>query len=256
MLLKIILLLAVCHRSQSEEDYTQPELIEGDIVLDESTAFALVDIKNPAKRRKREIPQNTIKVWNDAVIPYVISDDIGLTGRKIIRKAFRNFARRTCVTFIPKKDYHTDYVKFITARKGCYSSIGRKGGKQIVSLGNGCLDRGRAIHEIMHTLGFFHEHSRFDRDKYIKVLWWNIQEGMKRNFRSYSHYPADSLNEPYDLFSIMHYDNKAFSSNGQDTMQSRRNPYLRFGKLRSLSRVDIKQLTKLYSCPSHASRHS
>jgi hypothetical protein len=52
-------------------------LIEGDIVLDESTAFALVDIKSPAKRRKREIPRNTIKVWKDAVIPYVISDDMG-----------------------------------------------------------------------------------------------------------------------------------------------------------------------------------
>ena len=59
----------------------------------------------------------------------------------------------------------------------CYSSVGRKGGEQIISLGNGCLDKGHAIHEIMHTLGFFHEHSRFDRDKYIKVLWWNIQRG-------------------------------------------------------------------------------
>lgn len=72
--------------------------------------------------------------------------------------------------------------------------------------------------------------------------------GMERNFLSYSHYPVDSLNEPYDLLSIMHYDNKAFSSNGQDTMQSIRNPKIRFGRFRSLSRVDIRQLTKLYSC--------
>lgn len=75
---------------------------------------------------------------------------------------------------------------------------------------------------------------------------------MERNFLSYSHYPADSLNEPYDLFSIMHYDNKAFSGNGQDTMQSRTNPYLRFGRVRSLSIVDIKQLTKLYNCSPHS----
>ena len=71
---------------------------------------------------------------------------------------------------------------------------------------------------------------------------------MESNFFSYSHYPVDSLDEPYDLFSIMHYDNKAFSGNGQDTMQSKTNPYLRFGKVRSLSVVDIKQLMKLYSC--------
>ena len=255
-ILFLVFFFAICHLSLSEKDYPEPELIEGDIVLDESTAFAVVDTKSPGKRRrKREIPRNTIKVWNNAVIPYVISDEMGMKGRKVIRKAFRNLARRTCVTFIPKQAYHNDFVKFIAARKGCYSSIGRKGGEQVVSLGDGCLDRGHVIHEIMHALGFFHEHSRFDRDKYVKILWWNIQRGMERNFLSYSHHPVDSLNEPYDLFSIMHYDNKAFSRNGQDTMQSRKNPYLRFGRHRSLSRVDIKQLTKLYNCPIPSTRN-
>ena len=79
--------------------------------------------------------------------------------------------------------------------------------------------------------------------------------GMERNFISYSHYPVDTLNEPYDYFSIMHYGNKAFSSNGKDTMQSRGNPYLRFGKRRSLSGVDIKQLTRLYRCPTQTNRY-
>ena len=27
----------------------------------------------------------------------------------------------------------------------------------------------------MHTLGFFHEHSRYDRDNYVTVNWNNIQ---------------------------------------------------------------------------------
>ena len=58
----------------------------------------------------------------------------------------------------------------------CYSSIGRKGGAQTISLDRRNCVFG-ATHEVMHALGFFHEQSRPDRDIYVKVLWWNIQEG-------------------------------------------------------------------------------
>ena len=71
---------------------------------------------------------------------------------------------------------------------------------------------------------------------------------MERNFISYDHETTDSLNEPYDYRSIMHYNNKAFSRNGRDTMQSNNDPRRRFGKRKSLSAVDIRQLSKLYSC--------
>ena len=53
------------------------DLIEGDIVIDESTAFAVVDFKRPASsRQKRETPRKTVNVWNNAVIPYVISEEM------------------------------------------------------------------------------------------------------------------------------------------------------------------------------------
>ena len=52
------------------------------------------------------------------------------------------------------------------------------GGKQQVSLAaSGCMYDGTAMHEIMHALGFFHEHVRTDRDKYIKIHFENIQDG-------------------------------------------------------------------------------
>ena len=55
--------------------------------------------------------------------------------------------------------------------------IGRQGGQQDVSIGNGCQYKGTVIHEMMHAAGFFHEQSRRDRDNYITIYWQNIMSG-------------------------------------------------------------------------------
>ena len=61
----------------------------------------------------------------------------------------------------------------------CYSRIGREpeGGEQEISIGFGCVRVGTVVHEIMHSLGFFHEHTRPDRDKFIHIEWTNILNG-------------------------------------------------------------------------------
>ena len=66
----------------------------------------------------------------------------------------------------------------------CWSYVGRYGGAQVVSLqppdekGPNCLGGpGRALHELMHALGIFHEQSRADRDEYVEVILDNIIPG-------------------------------------------------------------------------------
>ena len=54
----------------------------------------------------------------------------------------------------------------------------RTSGYQNLSLAvDGCVHKGTAMHEFMHTAGFFHEHQRYDRDEYVTILYENIEEG-------------------------------------------------------------------------------
>ena len=68
-------------------------------------------------------------------------------------------------------------ISLIIYRGFCQSNIGKTGGKQLLSLGAGCKNRGHVTHELMHALGFFHEHTRPDRDKFVRILWDNIKSG-------------------------------------------------------------------------------
>ncbi|PIO68377.1 astacin [Teladorsagia circumcincta] len=102
----------------------------------------------------------------------------------------------------------------------CYSQVGRTGGKQEISLGRGCLFHEIIVHELMHSVGFWHEHSRADRDDHIHIRWDNILPGMKSQFDKISAALQDTQGEKYDYRSIMHYDSTAFSRNGKNTIET------------------------------------
>jgi len=83
---------------------------------------------------------------------------------------------RTCIDF-KQRESESDYVK-ILAGDGCSSYVGRLGGSQELSLANACEPVGVIIHELIHAIGFHHEHTREDRDSYIQIKWENVLPGM------------------------------------------------------------------------------
>ena len=52
------------------------------------------------------------------------------------------------------------------------------GGSQRISLVDGCVrTHGTIMHEFLHAFGFYHEHTRGDRDDYVVINFDNIQPG-------------------------------------------------------------------------------
>ena len=69
------------------------------------------------------------------------------------------------------------------------------------------------VHELLHTLGFVHEHTRPDRDNFISVNFDNIEPGKEKNFEKrlrdtssdfFEKGSINSDNTPYDVLSILH----------------------------------------------------
>ena len=67
--------------------------------------------------------------------------------------------QKTCVRFPEARESDHDRIRIVKEEE-CYSFVGRQGSTQDVRLGNGCHHRSTILHELMHALGFVHEHSR------------------------------------------------------------------------------------------------
>jgi hypothetical protein len=137
-------------------------------------------------------------------------------------RAMAVYREVTCIHFVPWNGYEQDYVSIESGNTGCWASVGRIGGKQVVNLQRpACMAKvGTVLHELMHTVGFLHEQNRYERDEHVDVLWQNVDRGKEDNFKKI---PATTaLSEvPYDYESVMHYSTMAFSSNGNPTLRTK-----------------------------------
>ncbi|CAL8368896.1 unnamed protein product [Gadus morhua 'NCC'] len=159
-------------------------------------------------------------------------------------KRMQSFHRTTCIRFVPRRN-QKDHIS-VQSGGGCYSSLGRTGGRQVLSLRrSGCMNYGIMQHELNHALGFNHEQTRSDRDRYVRINWRNIN---RRNAYNFKRQNTNNLNTPYDYTSIMHYGRTAFSINGRDSITPIPNSRVRIGQRRGMTRNDILRIKRLYRC--------
>ncbi|XP_078542156.1 embryonic protein UVS.2-like [Lissotriton helveticus] len=177
-------------------------------------------------------------------VPYTLSPTYSAEDVAAITDAMSEFATVTCIRFVTQT-VETNYLQIIPD-SGCWSYIGKTGGGQEVSLPGGCLSKGTIQHELQHSLGFYHEQSRSDRDNYVTIVTENISPDSIGNFNKEN---TNNLGLEYDYASVMHYGMYAFTTkSGQPTIVPKPNPNTVIGQRYGLSNLDVSKINALYQC--------
>lgn len=211
-------------------------------------------IKANTKRPKRSAVG---PIWPQKSIPYAFSNimEFDFEARALIKQALKEIEEslgingENCIQF-KDRSQEKDFILFVN-RGDCSSGIGYFPGVNNISLAENCLTSGTIIHEVMHRLGFDHEHSRPDRDQNIKVLLENMED--THNFKLNPNSKVE-MDAPYDYHSVIHYNSNAFNKDQhsptilskQAALVSDQNEINHDRK--KLSPIDIYKIQSLYKC--------
>ena len=179
-------------------------VFEGDILVD-----AAGDATHGAATSA--LIERTDGLWRGAIVPYVI--DGGVPDSEGIRVVMDDIEAVTPVRFVARSGQQ-DYVAIVPDTERCTSFVGRIGGRQELTLRPNCTDNYARLHELLHALGFRHEHSRYDRDGYVRVNFDNVRDEGRMWLEILE--PGFRQRGEYDLTSVMHYHSWAFSISPDD----------------------------------------
>ncbi|ETN76863.1 astacin [Necator americanus] len=187
------------------------------------------------------------------VIPYRITGLYDQSERRTIARAMKRIEDNTCIRFKPRAN-EWDYVDIRNqAGQGCYTNVGRPGGRSVLMLeanyAETCMETEIVLHELMHVIGLWHEHMRYDRDKYIKVHYENIERGYWSQFEKVTPDKATTYNVPYDYKSVMHYGKRSFAKPGRISMETLDSRYQNvIGNQKDASPSDYRKICEIYQC--------
>ncbi|KAI6210196.1 Astacin-like metalloendopeptidase [Aphelenchoides besseyi] len=222
------------------------DLFENDILLTVDQAKDILqEVKGSPKRKTRQAQPGEKYYWKSTNISFRLyySDK---DWQNLIHQAHRHIESETCIRFI-ENGTDRDYLLY-TRGSGCWSNVGRIGGRQQVSIGYGCDAMGIVAHETLHALALWHEQSRTDRDDYINIEWKNIFRGTESNFEKRTPRNSENYGQAYDTGSVMHYGSKAFSTDWESYSILTRDPnyQLTIGQRASISFKDAKMINTRY----------
>ena len=146
--------------------------------------------------------------WPGGVIPYDLSRLSEAQQKKVLEAMKRWEETGAALRFVP----HTDEAAFVfftgrTDRGNNTSQVGYRPGKRVDINITLFWWEGEWMqaHELGHVLGFFHEHQRWDRDRFVTIHYENIKEGRGHDYDWIPRTSWITDATTYDYRSIMHY---------------------------------------------------
>ncbi|XP_061190204.1 uncharacterized protein LOC133198071 [Saccostrea echinata] len=207
------------------------------------------------KRRKRNFGPSW-QNWPKGIVPFIFDDNLR-ANRKPFQDAIALFNELTCIRWKPRSPEvtqevgHQAYVR-VQSGSGCSSGVGFYGkGELVITLAEpGCGSVSTSVHEMLHRLGQRHEQSRSDRDRYVRIVWKNINPDNKFNFYRRLTYNRN----PYDVGSVMQYGYTSFGG-GKTTIELRDKNllFLEVPSHQIFSFYDLKDVLDQYKCTDHCS---
>jgi uncharacterized protein (TIGR03437 family) len=199
-------------------------IIEGDIQM----PIGVVNAMRSQAQLTPDAPQATFitaNFWPNGVVPFEFDGNCGagsttcvsaanqtaMLGAMTVLENVANVNFQQCANNACRGDF-----VHIQASNANNSAVGKQGGRQIINI-TSWGSRFTIVHELLHCLGLFHEHTRGDRKNYVDVEGFckNVQGGcMGATYTS--NFPISNGSAAYgfyDFDSVMHYGQCAFSSN-------------------------------------------
>ena len=197
------------------------------------------------------------KIWPNGIVPYAISSSVPPVVRTQIINAintYNSLTSRTHVRFVPRTNEQR-YIDFVYVELSPFtcgdSTLGMAvtGQRQEIrinkKLPHCSYTLATLLHEIGHALGLDHEHTRPDRDNFIKINFQNYYTASSDFSINKKSADSSKILSPYDISSIMHYSSFSGSKNGMAVFVNKNKAQI-IPVATALSNSDINSIAKLY----------
>eukprot|EP00927_Polykrikos_kofoidii_P086844 TRINITY_DN9851_c1_g1_i1.p1 TRINITY_DN9851_c1_g1~~TRINITY_DN9851_c1_g1_i1.p1 ORF type:complete len:969 (-),score=104.45 TRINITY_DN9851_c1_g1_i1:112-3018(-) len=192
-------------------------------------------------------------------IPYAFAVPVPDFTREAFRAATSAFHATTCVRFTEVSPSFAASYKIVVTEggAGCWTSpmgypiLHQRDTQMNLGWCNSDLQIGNMIHELGHVLGMAHEHTRPDRDHWVRINATDLTETLQQQqFDKNPQAFVGSLQHgsaPYDYGSVMHYPADRHMQT-LPIVDGRGIHDAEIGQRRGLSALDVKQLRDMYRC--------